>query len=42
MDTPDYIFRASIRLRDGRRIYAQNFGLKAFKIRSGVGLPALN
>jgi len=33
MDTPDYIFRASIRLRDGRRIYAQNFGLKAFKIR---------
>lgn len=28
-----YIYRASIRLRDGRRIYARQYGLKAFRIR---------
>jgi hypothetical protein len=28
-----YIFRASIRLCNGKRIYAHQFGLKAFKIK---------
>lgn len=27
-----YIFRASIKTRDGRNIYASDYGLKAFKI----------
>lgn len=27
-----YIFRKSIRTRNGRIIYASNYGLKAFKI----------
>lgn len=29
---PEYLFRASIRLRDGRRIYAKQCGIKAFRI----------
>jgi len=28
-----YIFVASIRLRSGKRIYAAQYGLKAFRIR---------
>lgn len=32
-EEPHFIYRASIRLRNGRRIYASQFGLKAFKIR---------
>jgi hypothetical protein len=28
-----YIYRTSIRLRDGRRIYAWHYGLKAFRIK---------
>ena len=27
-----YIFRASITLRDGRKIYARDYGKRAFKI----------
>jgi hypothetical protein len=27
-----YIFRASITLKDGRKIYARDYGKKAFKI----------
>lgn len=30
---PHYIYRASIRLRNGRRIFASHYGLKAFRIR---------
>jgi hypothetical protein len=35
MDTLEdrYIYRASIRLRNGRRIFAWQYGLKAFRIR---------
>jgi hypothetical protein len=35
MDTPKgrYIYRASIRLRNGKRIYARQYGLKAFRIK---------
>ncbi len=29
----NYIFRASITLKDGTKIYAKDYGLKAFKIR---------
>lgn len=34
MDTTEvrYIYRAFIRLRNGKRIYAWQYGLKAFKI----------
>jgi hypothetical protein len=28
-----YIYRASIRLKNGKRIFAYQFGLKAFRIR---------
>lgn len=28
-----YIYRASIRLRNGKRIFAWQYGLKAFRIR---------
>ena len=28
-----YIFRSSIRLKNGKRIYAYQFGLKAFRIK---------
>lgn len=28
-----YIYRASIRLRNGKRIYAWQYGLRAFRIR---------
>ena len=28
-----YIYRASIRLPSGKRIYARHYGLKAFRIR---------
>lgn len=28
-----YIYRASIRLRNGKRIYAWQYGLKAFRIK---------
>ena len=28
-----FIYRASIRLRNGRRIFASHYGLSAFKIR---------
>lgn len=31
-----YIFVASIRLRNGKRIYASQYGLKAFRIRVRV------
>lgn len=31
-ETKMYIFRKSIRTRDGRILYASNYGLKAFKI----------
>lgn len=31
-ETKMYIFRKSIRRRDGRILYASNYGLKAFKI----------
>jgi hypothetical protein len=34
-----YIYRASIRLRNGRRIYAWKYGLKAFKLRVKQSLP---
>ncbi len=30
--TKTYIFRKSIKTRDGRILYASNYGLKAFKI----------
>ena len=35
MDAEDvhYIYRASIRLRNGKRIYAWQYGLKAFRLR---------
>ena len=32
-----YIFRAWITTRDGRRIYAKDYGLKAFRIDVGTG-----
>lgn len=32
-DDTHYIYRASIRLQNGRRIYAWKYGLKAFRIR---------
>jgi hypothetical protein len=32
-DEGRYIYRASIRLRNGKRIYAWQYGLKAFRIR---------
>lgn len=32
-DSGSYIFVASIRLRNGKRIYASAYGLKAFRIR---------
>jgi|GEM_PF-3398034 len=28
-----YIYRASIRLRNGKRIFARQYGLKAFRIK---------
>lgn len=28
-----YIYRASVRLRNGKRIYAYQYGLKAFRIK---------
>ena len=31
-DPPRYIFRASITLKSGKKIYASWYGLKAFKI----------
>lgn len=31
-ETKKYIFRKTIRTRDGRILYASNYGLKAFKI----------
>jgi hypothetical protein len=33
MDEWTYIFVASIRLRNGKRIFASSYGLKAFRIR---------
>ncbi|MEC9434079.1 MAG: hypothetical protein VYD87_14340 [Pseudomonadota bacterium] len=32
-DTEDFIFRSSIRTRNGKRIYARHYGLTAFRIR---------
>lgn len=32
-NTERYIYRSSIRLRNGKRIYAWQYGLKAFRIR---------
>ena len=32
-DMETYIYRASIRLRNGRRIYAKQYGLNAFRIK---------
>lgn len=37
-----YIYRASIRLRNGRRIYAYQFGLKAFRIKVRTKPKQLN
>lgn len=34
-----YIYRASIRLRNGKRLVASQFGLKAFRIRLKHGHP---
>lgn len=31
-DERRYIYRASIRTRDGKRIFARQYGLKAFRI----------
>ena len=31
-DNPQHIYRPWITLKDGRRIYAKNYGLTAFKI----------
>lgn len=31
-DTGDYIFRTFLTLRNGTRIYAKTYGLKAFRI----------
>lgn len=31
--TEEWIYRSSIRLRNGRRIFASHFGLKAFRIK---------
>lgn len=31
-DTKSYIFRKSIKTKDGRVIYASEYGLRAFKI----------
>ena len=41
MDTDEtrFIYRASIRLRNGTRIYAWQYGLKAFRIRLKHSLP---
>ena len=33
MDQHYYIYRTSIRLRSGRRIYAWQYGLSAFKLK---------
>lgn len=38
-DKERYIYRASIRLRNGKRIYAWQYGLKAFRIRLKHDLP---
>ena len=32
-DNEDCVYRASIRTRSGRRIFARQYGLKAFRIR---------
>ncbi len=32
-DGYEYIYVASIRLRNGKRIYASSYGLKAFRIK---------
>lgn len=34
-----YIYRASIRLRNGTRIYAWQYGLKAFRIKVTGDIP---
>lgn len=41
MDTDEtrYIYRASIRLRNGTRIYAWQYGLKAFRIKVTGDIP---
>ena len=36
---PRYIYRPSIRLRNGKRIFAWQYGLKAFKIKLRHDLP---
>lgn len=33
IDEAQYIFCASIRLRNGKRIFARQYGLKAFRIK---------
>jgi hypothetical protein len=38
-DETRYLYRASIRLRDGRRIFAWQYGLTAFRIRLKHNLP---
>ena len=42
MDNHDkrYIYRSSIRLRNGKRIYAWQYGLKAFRIEVRGDPPA--
>lgn len=32
-DSDQYVFCSSIRLRNGKRIYARHYGLKAFRIK---------
>lgn len=41
MDTDEtrYIYRSSIRLRNGTRIYAWQYGLKAFRIKVTGDIP---
>lgn len=37
-----YIFRSCITLKDGTKIYAKDYGKKAFKIWLGSGTEKLN
>lgn len=37
---PGYIFVASITTRDGKKLWARNYGLKAFRIKARLKPPA--
>lgn len=39
IDEERYIYRASIRLRNGKTIYAPHYGLRAFRIRIRAKKP---